>query len=58
MADTDLNRNMSGEGGNTFSVLGKTLRAWLGDVSPAASSAPSASPSRNRDLLAGQNNVR
>lgn len=58
MADTDLNRNMPGEGSNTFSILGKTQRAWLGDVSPATSSARSASPGRNGDALAGQNNAR
>lgn len=39
MADTDLNKNMSGEGGNTF--LGKTRRAWSGDLPAAASSVPS-----------------
>lgn len=41
MADTDLNRNMSGSGGNTFPILGKARRAWSGDLPPAASSAPS-----------------
>lgn len=57
MADTDLNRNRPGEGGNTFSILGKMQGAWLGDVSPGASSAPSALPSRNRNPLAGQGNA-
>lgn len=51
MADTDLNRNTPGDGGNTFPVLGKTQRVWLGAVSAAAGSAPSASPGKTRTAL-------
>lgn len=44
-------------GGNTFSVLGKMQRIWLGDVSPGASSAPNVSPSRIGTLCWVQDNT-